>query len=211
MQQPINFTELALKDGENIEDFSFRPLDYEKDVELLYEWMHQKHIAPFWKLNLPMAEFKSWVHKSVEAEHKDCYIGSYEGNPVCYLIAYSVKEDPIKDYYDYQDQDLGMHLLIGPRSYLNKKDGLSIIRAMIIFLLKRYQTERIVGEPDIRNRIVIPILKEIGGEVLGRIELPNKKATLIVGEKSDVEERLRDKGIEVEVHTSIEPLGSELL
>nr|WP_256558337.1 GNAT family N-acetyltransferase [Halobacillus sp. A1] len=197
--------------GENVESFSFRPLDAGRDVELLYKWMHQKHIAPFWKLNLPLSEFKPWVHKSVEAEHKDCYIGFYNGEPVCYLIAYSVEEDPIKDYYDYKKGDVGMHLLIGPHSCLNKEDGLSIVRAMILFLFDRYDAERIIGEPDRRNRIVIPILKELGGEVLGRIQLPNKEAVLISGEKAPVIEKLRENNIEVDIRNSMTVPGNELV
>jgi len=211
VQQTSNYTELTIKEGENIESFSFRPLDADRDVELLYNWMHQKHIAPFWKLDLPLADLKTWVHKSVEAKHKDCYIGFYNDEPVCYLIAYSVEEDPIKDYYDHKKGDLGMHLLIGPRSFLNKEDGLSIVRAMILFLFDRYDTERIIGEPDRRNRIVIPILKELGGDVLGRIQLPNKEAALIAGEKEAVLENLRVKNIDVTVHASMTVSGNELV
>ncbi|MGP4070076.1 GNAT family N-acetyltransferase [Halobacillus sp. B29] len=211
MQQTSNYTELTITEGENIESFSFRPLDADRDVELLYDWMHQKHIAPFWKLDLPLADLKTWVHKSVEAKHKDCYVGFYNGEPVCYLIAYSVEEDPIKDYYNNKKGDLGMHLLIGPHSYLNKEDGLSIVRAMILFLFDRYNAGRIIGEPDRRNRIVIPILRELGGEVLGRIQLPNKKAVLISGEKAPVKENLNEKKIDVDIRKSMTVPGNELV
>ncbi|SFG15845.1 Protein N-acetyltransferase, RimJ/RimL family [Halobacillus alkaliphilus] len=211
MQHTSKYTELNITDGEKVENFSFRPLDPNQDVELLYDWMHQKHIAPFWKLNLPLSELKRWVHHSAEAEHKDCYIGTFNGEPVCYLIAYSVEEDPIKEYYDDKQGDLGMHLLIGPRSYLNKEDGLSIVRAMILFLFDRYNTKRIIGEPDRRNRIVIPILKELGGEVLGRVHLPNKEAALIAGEKEAVFAKLREKNIDVTIHTSMTVPGNELV
>ncbi len=204
-------TEFSVIDGKKVEKFIFRPVDYEKDLEMLYEWMHQKHIAPFWKLNLPMAEFKEWLHKSIEAEHKDVYIGTFNGTPVCYLIAYSVKEDPIRNYYDYQKGDLGMHLLVGPRSFLNKEDGLSIIRAMIIFLFDQYGADRIIGEPDIRNRIVIPILKKLGGRVIDRIDLPQKKASLIVGERLPVWEKLKEHGIRVEKTNKPAVPGSELV
>jgi acetyl CoA:N6-hydroxylysine acetyl transferase len=125
------------------------------------------------------------------------------GTPVCYLIAYSIKDNPIRGYYDYQEGDLGMHLMIGPRPYLNKDDGLSIIRAMIIFLLDHYGATRIIGEPDVRNRIVIPILKSLGGEVLGQIELPHKKATLIMGERLAVENKMKDDHIQVEILNKI--------
>ncbi|GEN52688.1 GNAT family N-acetyltransferase [Halobacillus faecis] len=206
-----DMTELKVKEGEKESDFSFRPLDEEKDVELLHDWMHQKHISPFWKLNLPMEEVRTWVRKSVEAEHKDGYIGTYNGDPVCYLIAYAIEKDPIKDYYSYQCGDLGMHLLIGPRPLLNKEDGLSLVRAMIHFLFERYQATRIIGEPDRRNRIVIPILKQVGGANLGRIDLHGKQASLIVGAKEAFEKSLRDNGVEVQTLTRMETSKSELV
>ncbi|QYF83996.1 acetyltransferase [Brevibacterium sp. PAMC21349] len=204
-------TEFFVRDGETVECFTFRPVDFDKDLDMLYEWMHQNHIAPFWKLNLPMPEFKKWLHNSIEAEHKDVYIGTFNGTPVCYLIAYSVKDDPIREYYDYQKGDLGMHLLIGPRSFLNKEDGLSIIRAMIIFLYNQYGTKRIIGEPDIRNRIVIPILKKLGGKVVDRIDLQQKKASLIVGERQSVEKKLKEKNIQVEMLHTFTELRNELV
>ncbi|MBX0356898.1 acetyltransferase [Halobacillus sp. Nhm2S1] len=188
-----------MKNKEEEKHFSFRPLDAERDVDLLYDWMHQKHIAPFWKLNLPKSELASWAKQSEEAEYKDCYIGTYEGEPVCYLIAYSIKQDPIKGYYNYYEGDLGMHLLIGPRPLLNKEDGLSLIRAMIFFLLDRYDAERIIGEPDRRNRIVVPILKELGGEVVNRIQLPHKQAFLTIGEKEAIVEKLKKDQIQMEI------------
>ncbi|MEC3885752.1 GNAT family N-acetyltransferase [Halobacillus sp. HZG1] len=210
MNESKNWSELKLKDGAKEDIFCFRTLE-EKDVELLYDWMHQKHISPFWKLNLPVEELRSWVRKSVEADHKDGYIGTYNGEPVCYLIAYAIEKDPIKGYYHDQSGDLGMHLLIGPRHLLNKEDGLSLVRAMIYFLFDRYPAKRIIGEPDRRNRIVIPILKEVGGENLGRIDLQGKQASLIVGAKEAFEHSLRDNGVEIEMLTRMASSKSELL
>ncbi|MGR9050618.1 GNAT family N-acetyltransferase [Halobacillus faecis] len=203
--------QFTMKDGTEESAFSFRPLDEEKDVELLHDWMHQKHIAPFWKLDLPMGEIRSWVRKSVEAKHKDGYIGTYNGKPVCYLIAYAIDKDPIQDYYDDQQGDLGMHLLIGPRHLLNKEDGLSLVRAMIYFLFDHYQAKRIIGEPDRRNRIVIPILKQVGGENLGHIDLHGKQAALIVGAKEAFEKSLRDNDVDIEMLTRMGTSKSELV
>ncbi|WP_406945935.1 GNAT family N-acetyltransferase [Halobacillus sp. SY10] len=210
MSDTTDRTELKMKNGAKEDAFSFRPLE-EKDVGLLHDWMHQKHISPFWKLNLPMEELRPWVRKSIEAEHKDAYIGTYNGEPVCYLIAYAIEKDPIRDYYAYQNGDLGMHLLIGPRPLLNMDDGLSIVRAMIYFLFERYQAKRIIGEPDRRNRIVIPILKKVGGENLGRINLHGKQASLIVGAKEAFEKSLQDNDVEIQTLTRMKASKSELV
>jgi acetyl CoA:N6-hydroxylysine acetyl transferase len=177
--------------------FSFRPVEFTRDAELLFDWMHQSHIAPFWKLDLPYTQFAEWLNRSIESDIKDVFIGTFNDVPVCYLIAYAVKDDPIQHYYHYKKNDLGMHLLIGPRSYLNLQDGLSIVRGMILFMFEHYGVDRIIGEPDVRNRIVIPILKALGGEVLGTVQLPHKKATLIMGERESVMNDMKRKGVHV--------------
>lgn len=200
-------TEFIVKQEDANDGFTFRPVDFDRDLETLYEWMHKSHIAPFWKLNLPMPEFKQWLRNSIEAEHKEVFIGAFNGTPACYLIAYDIKEDPIQDYYEYKEGDLGMHLLIGPRPFLNKEDGLSIIQAMIIFLYHYYGAERIIGEPDVRNRIIIPILKELGGEVLGQVDLPHKKASLIMGERQSILNRLKERKVEIEMIRTISTSG----
>jgi acetyl CoA:N6-hydroxylysine acetyl transferase len=192
-------------------NFLFRPVDLDKDLTMLYEWMHSPHIAPFWKLDLPMAEFKEWLSSSIESKHKDIYIGYYNGKPVSYLIAYSVKNDPIREHYDAKDGDLGMHLLIGPRPFLNKQDGLSLIRSMVVFLFHQYGAKRIIGEPDIRNRIIIPLLRELGGDVLGQIELSNKKASLIMGERKKIEAKLKEMNVTVAMLKTISKLENTLL
>ncbi|MGW9019252.1 GNAT family N-acetyltransferase [Priestia megaterium] len=211
MKNTLNETKFFVIEEGAVNSFTFRPVDFDQDLDTLYEWMHKSHIAPFWNLNLPMLEFKDWLHKSIEAEHKDLYIGTFNDTPACYLIAYSIKEDTIREYYDYQDGDLGMHLLIGPRPFLNKEDGLSIIRAMIIFLFNRYGAKRIIGEPDIRNRIVIPILKKLGGQVVDRIDLQHKKASLIVGERNLVEKKMQEKNIEIKMLNTITAARKELV
>ncbi|WP_270182214.1 GNAT family N-acetyltransferase [Alkalihalobacillus sp. CinArs1] len=162
---------------------SFRPIEVESDLPILHNWMHQKHIKPFWKLDLPMEDLHTWLTNSTQASHKDVYMGYVDDEPVCYLIAYDIKEDAIKNYYDPEPGDLGMHLLIGPREYLNPTDGEAIILAMGYYLFNKYGAKRIIGEPDVRNRIILPIIKRFGANILKEIELPNKKAKLVAMEQ----------------------------
>ncbi|WLR43131.1 GNAT family N-acetyltransferase [Bacillus carboniphilus] len=163
MLETTDHHDIVIYDHELGKVISFRPVDYNRDLHTLHEWMHQRHIAPFWKLDVPLEEFKEYLQKSLQAEHKRIFMGFINDEPVCYVIAYSVMKDPIKDYYDARGTDLGMHLLVGSRKHLNRLEAPVIIRSMILFLLERFSCERIIGEPDIRNRIVIPILTQYGG------------------------------------------------
>ncbi|MFY0758419.1 GNAT family N-acetyltransferase [Metabacillus dongyingensis] len=165
------------------------------DFQILFSWMHQPHIAPFWKLNVSEEEFKAYLERTVKAEHKRVFLCFLDDRPAGYLIAYSIQHDSIRNYYQAESGDLGMHLLIGPRELLNKEHGLMIVRAMTAFLMKKYGSSRIIGEPDIRNRIVIPILKEIGGYVADTILLPHKRAALVIGEKNRFNDYMSNKNV----------------
>ncbi|KGP72097.1 GNAT family N-acetyltransferase [Pontibacillus yanchengensis] len=178
--------ECRIYDSDIQQTISFRPAEYDKDLDTLFDWMHQKHIYPFWKLNLPYEDFKQFVKDSVHAQRKRVFIGFMDGKPVCYLITYSVPHDSIHSYYSYQEGDIGMHLLVGPRDYLTKHHGFSLVRAMSYYIFEKFGAERIVGEPDYRNRIVIPILKRMGARDFGILELPTKRANLMIGKREEV-------------------------
>jgi hypothetical protein len=157
--------------------------------------MHLPHIAPFWKLNISKSDLSAYLERTIKAENKRAFLVYLNDYPAAYLIAYDIFQDSLKDFYEAKAGDLGMHLLIGSREHLNKQDGLMIIRAMTAFLMKKYDCMRIIGEPDARNRIVIPILKTIGGEHTGNLNLPHKKASLLIGSKSRFDKYMSDKNI----------------
>jgi acetyl CoA:N6-hydroxylysine acetyl transferase len=178
---------------------SFRPVN-EEDVPILHEWMHQKHIYPFWKLNLPIEEIKVWVKNSISSRHKRVFMGYLNDEPVCYVIGYDVRQDPIRHYYSIKPRDMGMHLLIGPRRLLNKEDGETIIRAMTLFLFEKFGANRMIGEPDYRNRIVIPILKKLGANVVKEIQINQKRAKLVIANRNDFHQNIGDSNITSSFH-----------
>ncbi|WP_128895898.1 GNAT family N-acetyltransferase [Longirhabdus pacifica] len=162
---------------------SVNHVSLESDAELIYQWMHQKHLAPFWKLDIPFDEFQAYLKKSIDATHKDIYIASLDSEPVCYFIIYQVEEDQIKNYYDHDASDIGAHFAIGKREYLKEEYIIPLTRGLISFGFHMYETERCVVEPDVRNRIVIPALQQCGFDILSEIQLPHKKAKLMMIEK----------------------------
>ncbi|WP_165995879.1 GNAT family N-acetyltransferase [Bacillus sp. Cs-700] len=173
---------------------SFRPV-IEEDVPILHEWMHQKHIYPFWKLNLPLEEIRVWVKNSISSPHKRVFMGYLNDEPVCYVIGYDVRQDPIRHFYSNEPRDMGMHLLIGPRRLLNKEDGETIIRAMTLFLFEKFGANRLIGEPDYRNRIVIPILKKLGANVVKEIQMNEKRAKLVIANRNEFHQNINDSTI----------------
>ncbi|MBA4496120.1 GNAT family N-acetyltransferase [Paenactinomyces guangxiensis] len=164
---------------------SVRYLSYEKDLLLLHEWMQSPHIAPFWQLNIPLEEFKSYLTRSLNMQHRTHYLVFLDDMPVSYMMSYVVKEELIRDYYEYEEDDIGGHFVIGPRSFLSPVYIIPIVRSMITYLFKNRGVNKVVVEPDVRNRIVVPALKQCGFKDCGRIQLPHKKAYLMVCDRND--------------------------
>lgn len=77
--------------------------------------MHRKHLIPFWRLNVSFDQFQEYLKKSIDASHKDLFIASVDGEPVCYGIIYKVAKDNIRHYYPYREFDRGGHIAIGNR------------------------------------------------------------------------------------------------
>ncbi|QCS51053.1 GNAT family N-acetyltransferase (plasmid) [Picosynechococcus sp. PCC 11901] len=162
---------------------SIRTVDYGQDLERIFNWMHQRHLVPFWKLNLSFTEFQKFLRKSLTAIQKDLVITSLEGEPICYGIFYQVAADNIRHFYPYQKSDIGGHIAIGERRHLTPEYLIPIFRASFQFAFKTYDTERIIIEPDAKNRILIPLLTNMGFKIYDTVKLPHKKATLMILEK----------------------------
>ncbi|NDI36046.1 GNAT family N-acetyltransferase [Chengkuizengella sediminis] len=187
LRQTVTYVDIQYKKVVTV-----RPVSYEKDLEIIYKWMHEEHLAPFWKLDVSLNEFQNYLKKSLEAEHKDIYIASLDDEPVCYFMTYKVSEDQIRNYYDVEEGDLGGHFAIGKRENLRKEVMIPLLRGLLSFGFYRYDTKHIIVEPDIRNRIVIPTLKQCGFEIHSYIQLPHKKAALMILRKEQFEKQMSE-------------------
>jgi len=167
-------------DEELGQEISIRHFQFEKDWRLLHEWMQMRHIAPFWKLDVPVPEFKAYLNRSLGNPHRNHYLIFFGDRPVSYGMTYAAKEELIASYYDYEPEDLGGHFVVGPREFLDRRYICPIVCAILTHAFQTTPAKRLVVEPDVRNRIVVPALKECGFEDCGRVQLPHKKAVLMI-------------------------------
>lgn len=96
-----------------------------------------------------------------------------------YWESYWVKGDIIEDYYESEEGDQGIHLLIGDPDYLGKGLALPFLRAMVKFQLLTSTTNKVMAEPDIRNAKMIHLFEKCGFTPIKEIELPDKTALLM--------------------------------
>lgn len=158
---------------------SFHPVKLDRDLELLHHWMHQPHVIPFWNLNISLDRYRKHLQTFLADTHQSLYIGSLDGVPMSYWETYWAKDDILGKHYDVHPHDQGIHLLIGPPTYLGKGYALPLLQTMTAWLFEHTATQKVVAEPDIRNDKMIHIFTKCGFRLQKEIQLPDKRAALM--------------------------------
>ncbi len=159
----------------------FRHLDPEGDLDLVHGWMHQPHVVPFWHLDVPRAELRARLESIAAAAHVEPLIGCVDGVPVSYWELYWAARDPLAEHYPAGEHDQGVHLLVGPIELTGRGLGRRLLEAVVDRQLAREpRTRRVVAEPDVRNARMIHVFERCGFVREGELELPDKRAALMV-------------------------------
>lgn len=178
-----------------IEDFrikqsiTFRHVSLQEDFERLYSWMHEPHVIPFWKLNIEREAYKQHLQLFINDSHQQLLIGEINGVPMSYWESYTVEGDVISKYYDYDQGDQGIHLLIGETDYLGKGYIYPLLLTILKHKFEINETKRIVAEPDIRNEKMINVFMKCGFQPMKEVNLPDKTGLLLSCERNVFERR----------------------
>lgn len=193
--QFLNATEqpIVITDKEYNKTFSFHRLTY-GDLDLMYDWMQEKHLSLFWQLNVPKTEFEWYLKKCLTNESRDMVMVHCDNLPMAFGIVYQMATDPLRHYYDYDKSDLGAHIAIGRREFLEPEFLIPYLRACAQFVFGTYDTQRLASESEIKNTILIPALESIGYDNHGVIRLPHKRASLTILERDRFYEKLHPSG-----------------
>ncbi|WP_276299846.1 GNAT family N-acetyltransferase [Halorussus lipolyticus] len=176
-------------DDEIDKTVSFRPVEM-SDLGMLHSWLNEEHVLPDWSLNDPLPKFQNTLEGKLADDHMTPYIGHLDHVPMSYFEAYWAIDDVIADYYDADPADQGFHMLLGPPEYLGHGYAESLMRAMLQMQFRHPETDRVVGEPDVRNETVHSILKRVGFEPRCEIEMDEKTALLMVCERERFEQEV---------------------
>lgn len=171
---------------------SFRHVSMEEDVKRLHAWMHEKHVIPFWNLNISLENYAAHLQRFLQDDHQTLLIGELGGVPMSYWESYWVKDDIIGTRYPCGEYDQGIHLLIGPKKFLGKG---FIYPLLLTILYKKFQvveTNQVIAEPDIRNGKMIHVFKKCGFQPVKEVELPDKTGLLMICEREEFERRWTD-------------------
>ncbi|WP_395294159.1 GNAT family N-acetyltransferase [Kitasatospora hibisci] len=173
-------------------EFRLRPVRLPADLELLAGWMNDPETAAFWELAGPTAATERHVRGQLDGDGRSApCLGLLDGTPMSYWEVYRADLDPLAGYYPARPQDTGVHLLLGPADHRGRGLGAILIAALADRILReRPGCERVVAEPDVRNRRSVRAFERAGFRPAAELDLPGKRAALMVRDR----DRDRDSG-----------------
>lgn len=186
---------LYSKSFEHFGCISLRPLDLSRDLEIIHQWFNQSY-AIFWGLQgSTLAEVKTEYESLLNRKHYEVIIGEVNGSVAFLLEKYHPKHDLISQYYQAQDSDCGIHVIVGPTKERIPHFTWFIFRTVMDFVFENHSIHRIMVEPDIRNKKMFAICERIGFSLGAILELPHKTAQLAFLSKTRYQTLIADQKI----------------
>jgi acetyl CoA:N6-hydroxylysine acetyl transferase len=160
---------------------SLRTLDIEDDLHRFMRWQNSERVAAFWEQSGTLEEHRSYLESQAKDPRVLNLIGCIDDEPFAYFEAYWTKEDRIAPYYDAQDFDRGIHMLVGEENHRGPHKVKAWLNALCHYLfLDDCRTTRIVSEPRSDNDRMIQHLQARRFAKPKEFDFPHKRAALMV-------------------------------
>ena len=160
---------------------SLRTLDIEQDLHRFMRWQNSERVAAFWEQSGTLDEHRAYLERQAKEPRVLNLIGCIDDEPFAYFEAYWAKEDRIAPYYDAQDFDRGIHMLVGEDHHRGPHKVKAWLNALCHYLfLDDCRTARIVSEPRSDNDKMIQHLQARRFAKPKEFDFPHKRAALMV-------------------------------
>ncbi|MDR7211891.1 GNAT family N-acetyltransferase [Flavobacterium piscis] len=156
---------------------TLRPVDLDKDLEILHEWFHREHALKIWQMNWPIRELEAYYRMLLPGDHSHSFIGEANGVPTFNIEVYWVSRDIVGEYYDALPSDYGTHQFIAPIDP-KLKYGSPATQSMMDFVLAEPKVGKMVGEGSVDSLAAMINKAHVGFKIEKVIEMPHKKANL---------------------------------
>ena len=164
---------------------SLRTLDIELDLERFNRWQNTPRVLAFWDEGGSLDDHRQYLEKLANDPHTLTLIGCFDDQPFAYFEAYWAKEDRIAPFYDADDYDRGIHMLVGEQAHRGPHKVASWLSALNDYLLQDDpRTRRIVAEPRADNEKMIGYMQAQGYARIKEFDFPHKRAALMVLERT---------------------------
>ena len=160
---------------------SLRTLEIEQDLTRFNRWQNSPRVASFWQEEGSLEQHREYLGKLDADPHTVTLIGCFDDQPFAYFEAYWAKEDRIAPFYDVDDYDRGIHMLVGEENHRGPHKVASWLSALTHYLfLDDPRTQRVVAEPRADNAKMIGYMQGQRFHCEKEFDFPHKRAALMV-------------------------------
>ncbi len=160
---------------------SFRTIDPAIDLEIFHRWMNTPRVAHFWEMQGSREEHAHYIGDVLKDAHLHPLIGCFDGEPFGYFEAYWAKEDRIAPFYDVDDYDRGLHMLVGEERFRGPHFVSAWLQSLAHCLfLDDPRTRNVVAEPRADNARMIAYMQAAGFHKIKEFDFPHKRAAMMV-------------------------------
>jgi len=171
---------------------SLRTLDIDEDLERFNRWQNSARVAEFWQEEGDLTKHRRYLEELAVDPRVLTLIGCFDDQPFAYYEAYWAKEDRIAPFFDVDDYDRGIHMLVGEESHRGPHKVASWLSALTHYLfLDDPRTQRVVAEPRADNARMIGHMQAQGYHKAKEFDFPHKRAALMVQSREVFFERCR--------------------
>lgn len=156
---------------------TLRPVDIDRDLEMLHEWFHREHALKIWKMNWPIRELETYYRTVLPGDVLQSYIGEANGVPTFNIEVYWANRDVVGEYYDVLPTDYGTHQFIAPTDP-RLKYASPATQSMMDFVFGEPKVGKMVGEGAVDSLASMINKAHVGFKIEKVIEMPDKKANL---------------------------------
>jgi len=178
-QRMMNKDSLFTVSYKNFGTILFKPLEVLKDSTVIHNWV-TKEYAYFWGMQgSSLKDVQKEYNELINRDAYDVFLGIFNNEPIFLLECYHPLKDEIANHYNAKISDYGVHIIVAPPSgKIVHNFTWYIFKAITDFVFKNSDIDRILVEPDIRNKKMFAICQRIGFILDKVIELPHKTAQL---------------------------------
>ncbi|MDO9103963.1 MAG: GNAT family N-acetyltransferase [Methylovulum sp.] len=160
---------------------SFRTVDSDADLEVFHAWHNNPRVSAFWELEGSEDMHREYLQKVSADAHMHPVFGCFGGEPFGYFEIYWAKEDRIAPYYEVDDYDRGVHMLVGDERLRGPHRVAAWLPSLAHFMfLDDPRTRNVVAEPRADNAKMIGYMQQTGFCKPKEFDFPHKRAALMM-------------------------------
>ena len=156
--------------------FSLCRFRLDAHVPIIHPWV-TRDAARFWGQQGFSPAQVAEAYRGIERT-SEVFLGYHSGEPAFLVECYRPEKHAIGEHYFVQPGDRGMHVLVAPAATPVTGFTWSVFKLVMQFMFSDPATERVVVEPDIRNRKIHQLNRRAGFRYQRAVALPTKHAHL---------------------------------